>query len=86
MRKLGIAQNQLNDLRIILQYMSYMGHESSFPDSVTSMVPNFDTQLCEDYLDLFYGDPLRKNETIRLTNKDWASINLADYKVMYGKL
>ena len=52
--------------------MLYMGHESSFPDSVTSMVPNFDTKLCEDYLDLFYGDPLRKNETIRLTNKDWA--------------
>ena len=63
-----------------------MGHESSFPDSVTSMVPNFDTQLCEDYLVLFYGDPLRKNETIRLTNKDWVSIKSVDYKVMCEKL
>ena len=52
-----------------------MDLQSSFPDSVTSMVPNFDDNLCEDYLDLFYENPVWKNETIRLTNKGWVSFS-----------
>ena len=61
-----------------------MGLESSFPDSVTSMVPNFDTTLCEEYLDYFYEDPSWKNDTIRLTNKDWAPIVTVNYIKIAG--
>ena len=61
-----------------------MGLESSFPDSVTSMVPNFDTKLCEEYLDYFYEDPSWKNDTTRLTNKDWGPIVTVNYIEIAG--
>ena len=70
LEKPGIANDKSQGLVPIKTL--FMGLESSFPDSVTSMVPNFDTTLCEEYLDYFYEDPSWKNDTIRLTNKAWA--------------
>ena len=51
-----------------------LGPKSQFPDAVTSKIPNFDDSICLRWMDKFFPNGSRKNETIQLTNKSRSNV------------